>query len=83
MRQFVKHFARQAVELIRNEKEKKRMPTIIAPITLVAANVTANKMTADSIVPNTPNSTADKAEHTLLQTDVSCAKAVAISITAR
>ena len=59
------------------------MPTIIAPITLVAANVTANKMTADSIVPNTPNSAADKAEHTLLQTDVSRAKAVAISITTR
>ena len=58
MPQLARHFARHAVFVIRSEKKKKRAPTTIAPITLVAANVTVSRITENRIVPKIPIRTA-------------------------
>ena len=80
--QFARHLMRQAVELIISEKEKKRIPTTIAPITLVAANPTAKRITAETIVPRIPRSRPDVGTQGLLQ-EMSWDKDEAISVTAR
>ena len=59
---------RQAVEVIMSEKEKKRIPTIIAPITLVAAKPIAKRMTAEIMVPRIPSNKLDVGTQVLLQT---------------
>lgn len=43
------------------EKKKSKRPTIIAPITLVAAKVTAKRIIEKSIVPKIPAKTVDTA----------------------
>ena len=80
--QFVRHLIRQAVEVIISEKEKKRIPTIIAPITLVAANPTAKRITAETIVPRMPRSRPDVETQALLQ-ETPWDKAADINVTAR
>ena len=50
----MKHFAKQANELIISEKAKNSIPIIIAPITLVAAKEIASRRTADIIVTKMP-----------------------------
>ena len=49
-----RHFIRQAVEVMNKEKKNKSAPVIIAPITLVAANVTARRTTDNKIAPKIP-----------------------------
>ncbi len=48
------HFIKQVVLIIRSEKKRSNAPVIIAPITLVAAKVTAKRTTDARIVPKTP-----------------------------
>ena len=53
--QLVKQLIKQMVDVIKSAKEKNKTPTIIAPITLVAAKVTKSKMTEARMVPAIPN----------------------------
>ena len=54
-----KHLTIHAVEVIKSEKNSKSAPVIIAPITLVAANVIANKIIEVRTVPKTPAIASD------------------------
>lgn len=46
-----------------NEKNAARAPTIIAPITLVAAKLMTSRMTAAKMVPKMPVKRTDRIEH--------------------
>ena len=81
--QFVKHFTRQAVDVINSEKEKKRAPTKIAPITLVAAKVIIERIAANKMVPRLPNKTAANGAQQFLQEFSFWDNAAARSVIAR
>ena len=83
MPQLAKHFARHVVAVIKSEKKKKRAPTTIAPITLVAANVMASRITAVRMVPRMPISTADREAQHPLHSAIPPESDVARSVTAR
>ena len=51
------HFTRQAVPVIVRVKKKRRMPVMIAPNILVAANVTPRRTIENITVPTIPKST--------------------------
>ena len=62
--QDARHFTRQAVSVRIRAKNPKRAPLIIAPNTLVAANVTPSNTSDKRIVPKIPTSNTDKMGHT-------------------
>ena len=74
---------KQAVDVIIREKEKNSAPTIIAPMTLVAANVTARRITENSIVPRIPTNSAESGVHLWLQIAHFCVNAEVRRVTAR
>ena len=53
--QLERQLIRQMVDVIKSAKKKNKTPTIIAPITLVAAKVTKSKITEAKMVPAIPN----------------------------
>ena len=56
------HLTKQAIDVKMSEKAAKRMPAIIAPMTLVAAKVIPNRITAARSVTRIPKSSNAKVE---------------------
>ena len=75
-------FTRQAVAVTVKEKKNSSKPTIIAPITLVAANVIAKSTIANKIVPKIPASIVLMAALTFLHSGLTVSP-VTVNNTAR
>lgn len=58
------HFTMQATEVITRVKNPSNIPAKIAPITLVAANVIAKRISENKIVPNIPIISVERAVQT-------------------
>ena len=58
------HFIRHATDVIIRDKKKSSAPVMIAPITLVAANVIASRTIDVSTVPSIPVSNTGRLVHT-------------------
>ena len=69
--------------VIMSEKKKKRAPTTIAPITLVAGNAIASRITANRIVPRIPIRTAESGMQQPLHSAIPRESDAANSVTAR